>query len=112
MFCFCFSTIIAAYFYGEQNFKRMFGVNSTKAYIALIIAFELFGSLATVDLIWAFCDTFNGLMVFTNLFGVYGVSMVIKRLWTEYESGGEELDTTLNTLKGLKEARKHARASR
>ena len=67
IFFFCFSTIIAAYFYGEQNFKKLFGVKSVPAHIALILFFVLFGSLATVSLVWAIVDTFNGLMVFTNL---------------------------------------------
>lgn len=65
--------------------------------------FVMFGSYATVDLVWAFCDTFNGLMVFTNLIGLYGISGVILKLWREYEAGGKDLDTTLNSIK-LKKA--------
>ncbi len=109
IFAFCFSTIIAAYFYGEQNFKRIFGVKSRPFYIALILGFVLFGSMATVDLVWAFCDTFNGLMVFTNLIGLYGVSGVIMKLWSEYEKGGKELDTTLNSIKTKRAAEKAAK---
>ena len=99
IFFFCFSTIIAAYFYGEQNFKRMFGVKSVPAYILLILFFVLFGSLATVSLVWAIVDTFNGLMVFTNLIGLYAINGVIVKLWREYEEGGAELDTSLNDIK-------------
>jgi AGCS family alanine or glycine:cation symporter len=105
IFFFCFSTMIAAYFYGEQNFKRIFGVKSTPAYIALIVFFVIFGSLATVDLVWAICDTFNGLMVFTNLIGLYGVSKILIGLWREYETGGNALDTTLNTIKGRRSSK-------
>jgi len=94
VFCFCFSTIIAAYFYGEGNFKRLFGVKSTFVYIGLILFFVIFGSVAPVPLVWAICDTFNGLMVFTNLIGLFGVSGVIAKLWKEYEQGGKDLDTT------------------
>ncbi|HZJ98905.1 MAG TPA: sodium:alanine symporter family protein [Tissierellaceae bacterium] len=100
----CFSTIIAAYFYGEQNFKKLFGVKSVPVYIAFILFFVMFGSLATVSLVWAIADTFNGLMVFTNLIGLYAVSGVIVKLWKEYEEGGTELDTTLNTIKKKREA--------
>ncbi len=106
VFCFCLSTIIAAYFYGEQNFKKLFGVKTRGIYIALILFFIIFGSMATVDLVWAICDTFNGLMVFTNLIGLYGVAGVILKLWKEYESGGRELDTTLNSIKTLRESEK------
>jgi len=108
VFFFCFSTIIAAYFYGEQNFKRIFGVKSVPVYMALIVFFVLFGSLATVSLVWAICDTFNGLMVFTNLIGLYGISGVIIKLWRDYEAGGTEIDTTLNTSKGRRLAAKNA----
>ncbi len=99
IFFFCFSTIIAAYFYGEQNFKKLFGVKSVPAYIALILFFVLFGSLATVSLVWAIVDTFNGLMVFTNLIGLFAVNGVIVKLWKEYEEGGLDLDTSLNDIK-------------
>jgi AGCS family alanine or glycine:cation symporter len=108
---FCFSTIIAAYFYGLQNFKKLFGVKSVPAYIVLIIAFLIFGSLATVDLVWAFCDTFNGLMVFTNLIGLFGVSNIIAKLWREYREGGRELDTTLNSIRARRAAKRAARQS-
>ncbi|HHW19494.1 MAG TPA: sodium:alanine symporter family protein [Firmicutes bacterium] len=106
MFFFCFSTIIAAYFYGEQNFKKLFGVKSVPAYIALILFFVLFGSLATVRLVWAICDTFNGLMVFTNVIGLFAINGVIAKLWKEYQEGGTELDTTLNDIKKKKMAEK------
>ncbi len=109
IFFFCFSTIIAAYFYGEQNFKRIFGVKSVPAYMVLIVFFVIFGSLATVSLVWAICDTFNGLMVFTNLIGLYGVSGVLVKLWREYEAGGKDLDTTLNTIKGKRLAEKSSK---
>ncbi|WP_319633336.1 sodium:alanine symporter family protein [Sinanaerobacter chloroacetimidivorans] len=108
IFFFCFSTVIAAYFYGEQNFKRIFGVKSVPIYMAMIVFFVIFGSLATVSLVWAICDTFNGLMVFTNLIGLYGVSGVIVKQWHEYESGGKDLDTTLNSIKGKRLAAKSA----
>ena len=106
IFCFCFSTIIAAYFYGEGNFKRLFGVKSRFVYIGLILFFVIFGSLAPVPLVWAICDTFNGLMVFTNLIGLFGVSGIIAKLWKEYEQGGKDMDTTLNDIKVLRATRK------
>lgn len=106
IFFFCFSTIIAAYFYGEQNFKKLFGVRSVPAYIVLILFFVIFGSLATVKLVWAIADTFNGLMVFANLIGLYGINSVIVKLWKEYEEGGTDLDTTLNTIKKKRAAKK------
>jgi AGCS family alanine or glycine:cation symporter len=86
----------------------MFGVKSTPVYVAFIVFFVVFGSIATVKLVWAICDTFNGLMVFTNLIGLYGVSGVLVKLWKDYEAGGSELDTTLNTIKKKRAQKKAA----
>jgi AGCS family alanine or glycine:cation symporter len=105
---FCFSTIIAGYFYGEQNFKALFGVKSKWLYIVLDIAFLIFGAHATVCLVWSFCDTFNGLMVFVNQIGLIAFSAAIARKWKEYRTGGDTLDTTLNDIKRRKATRKAA----
>lgn len=106
---FCFSTIIAGYFYGEQNFKKLFGVGTgpKSVYIALIMFFTIFGSVAPVPLVWAICDVGNGLMVFVNVIGLWGCAPIIYKLWKEYEKGGTTLDTTLNDYR-MKKAEKKA----
>ena len=99
---FCFSTIISAFFYGEQNFKRLFGVKSRNVYVALMLFFSVFGSIAPVPLVWAICDVGNGCMVLMNLVGLYGSLPVVYKLWRDYERGGREMDTTLNDIRNLK----------
>lgn len=98
IFFFSFSTIIAAYFYGESNMISLFGQKSIPFYTAIIIIFVVIGSAFTVTLAWNICDVFNGFMVIVNLIGLLGVSGVIVKLWNEYEQN-KDLDTTLNDIK-------------
>ncbi|WP_313529040.1 alanine/glycine:cation symporter family protein [Anaerotignum sp.] len=97
IFFFSFSTIIAAYFYGEQNVIKLFGKKAVPAYTAIIALFVIIGSGFTVSLVWSICDVFNGFMVFVNILGLWGVSAVIFKLWKEYEHD-KNLDTTLNDI--------------
>lgn len=99
---FCFSTILSGYFYGEQNFKKLFGVKSRAIYIVLMVFFAIFGSVAPVRLVWAICDIGNGLMVFVNVIGLWGCMPIVYKLWKEYEKGGSELDTSLNDYRRKK----------
>lgn len=99
IFFFCFSTILAGYFYGEGNFRRLFGTRSRPVYIVLVIGFLIFGSVAPVKLVWSVCDTFNGLMVLLNLIGLFGVSGILYKVWKDYEYAGPGIDSTLNDIK-------------
>lgn len=101
IFFFSFSTIIAAYFYGEANMIALFGQKSVPVYTVIIAAFVIIGSMFTVSLAWNICDVFNGLMVIVNLIGLLGVSGVLIKLWKEYETN-KDLDTTLRDVKNGK----------
>lgn len=98
IFFFSFSTIIAAYFYGEANMINLFGQKSLPVYKVLIIVFVILGSLFTVQLAWSICDVFNGCMVIVNIIGLLGVSNVIVKLWKQYETD-DQLETTLKDIK-------------
>ncbi len=103
IFCFCFSTILAAYFYGLQNIRKL--VNSRKfdiPYIVVMVGMCIFGTVLPVPLVWAICDVLNGCMVFINVIGLWGCAPELRRLWKEYREGGTELDTTLNDIKRRK----------
>ena len=80
MLFFAFSTIIGWYYFGEVNFKAMFGQKSTKIYCVIVLVFVLMGSFLKVDLVWNLSDLFNGLMVIPNLIAVLALSKLIKRL--------------------------------
>ena len=106
---FCFSTILAGYFYGEVNFRKLFGARSTNVYIALMVLCAIFGAAAPVPLVWAICDVGNGLMVFVNIIGLWGSLPALLKLWKEYEKGGTTLDTTLNDYRRAKAERAMAK---
>ena len=67
MFFFAFSTIIGWYFFGQSNFKALFGEKLLPVYSIIVVAFILVGSTLKVDLVWALADLFNGLMAVPNL---------------------------------------------
>lgn len=101
IFFFSFSTIIAAYFYGQQNVLKLFGRKAMPFYMIFIAGFVVLGSSFTVSLVWSICDVFNGFMVFLNIIGLIGVSGTIIALWREYDNN-KNLDTTLNDIKSQK----------
>ncbi len=101
IFFFSFSTIIAAYFYGESNVLKLFGRKGMPFYTAMIAVFVIMGSGFTVSLVWSICDVFNGFMFILNVIGLWGVSNVIIKLWKEYEHD-PNIETTLKDIKNSK----------
>ena len=97
IFFFSFSTIIAAFYYGEANVRKLFGNKAMPIYTVLIAVFAVLGSGFTVSLVWSICDVFNGFMVFLNILGLWGVSNVIIGLWKDYNK--PETETTLKDIK-------------
>ncbi len=74
---FAFSTIVGWYFFGETNWKAMFGAKTTKIYAAIVVLFVIVGSTMKVELAWNMADTFNALMVIPNLIGVLALGGVV-----------------------------------
>lgn len=99
---FSFSTIVAAYTYGESNVLKLFGRKWLPVYNVLMAVFCIMGSGFTVSLVWSICDVFNGFMVFLNIIGLWSVSNVICKLWKEYNSGDPEVETTLHDIEQAK----------
>ena len=81
---FAFSTIIAWYFFGEQNIRYLFGQKMSKVYGVIVVIFIFIGSTLKVDLVWALADCFNGLMVIPNLLGILALSPLISKLTKDY----------------------------
>ena len=77
MFFFAFSTIIGWYFFGQSNFKALFGEKALPVYSVIVVAFILVGSTLKVDLVWAMADFFNGLMAVPNLLALLALSGVV-----------------------------------
>ena len=74
---FAFSTIIGWYFFGQSNFKALFGEKLLPVYSVIVVAFILVGSTLKVDLVWALADLFNGLMAIPNLLALLALSGVV-----------------------------------
>ena len=77
MFFFAFSTIIGWYFFGQSNFKALFGEKALPVYSLIVVVFILVGSTLQVDLVWAMADFFNGLMAVPNLLALLALSGVV-----------------------------------
>ena len=77
MFFFAFSTIIGWYFFGQSNFKTLFGEKILPVYSLIVVVFILVGSTLKVDLVWALADLFNGLMAVPNLLALLALSGVV-----------------------------------
>ncbi len=82
---FAFSTIIAWYFFAEQNVRYLFGEKAVKIYSIIAIIFIFIGSTLKVDLVWALADCFNALMVIPNIIGVLALSGTVVLATKEYE---------------------------
>ena len=82
---FAFSTIIAWYFFGEQNIKYLFGQKAAKVYALVVVVFIFIGSTLKVDLVWSLADCFNGLMVIPNLLGILALSPLVSSLVKDYK---------------------------
>ena len=77
MLFFAFSTILGWYFFGQVNFKALFGSKAVPVYSAIVVLFVLVGSTLKVDLVWKLADFFNGLMAIPNLIALLALSGVV-----------------------------------
>jgi len=74
---FSFSTILGWSYYGEKCTQYLFGTAAVKPYRAIYTAFVMLGAVASLDIVWALSDVFNGLMAFPNLVGILLLSGVV-----------------------------------
>lgn len=77
MLFFAFSTILGWYFFGQVNFKALFGSKAVPVYSIIVVAFVLVGSALKVDLVWVLADFFNGIMAIPNLIALLALSGVV-----------------------------------
>lgn len=89
---FALSTLLGWSYYGEKCVEFLFRFNLRARKYAILIYRILYcicvflGSVGGLKLIWAICDTMNGLMAIPNLIGVIGLSgVVIKETKSYFE---------------------------
>ncbi len=81
---FAYSTVIAWAYYGEKCFEYLFG---SKAVIYYRIAYTVLiipGSVFALEMVWAFADIFNGLMVIPNMIALFSLSGIVQRETKEF----------------------------
>lgn len=74
---FAYSTILGWSYYGEKCCTYLLGEKSVLTYRIIYIASVFIGCVVTLDLVWLFADTFNGLMAAPNCIALLLLSGVI-----------------------------------
>jgi AGCS family alanine or glycine:cation symporter len=73
-FLFGYSSLIAVTYYGEISFSYLLGLWIKKPYRWIFCIGIFVGAVLKVEVAWSIGDVINGMMVFTNLFGILGLS--------------------------------------
>jgi AGCS family alanine or glycine:cation symporter len=71
---FGYSSLIAVPYYGEIAFSYLLGVWIKKPFRWMFCGVIFIGAILEVEEAWSIGDVFNGMMAFTNLFGILGLS--------------------------------------
>ncbi len=74
---FAYSTILGWCYYGEKCAAYLMGDKAVMPYRIIYVATVLLGTIASLDLVWAAADTFNGLMAIPNLIALLLLSNVV-----------------------------------
>ena len=87
LFFFAFSSILGNYYYGEANIRFLTEKKSILyAYRILVGGMVLFGSLATLELVWSLADVTMGLMAICNLIAILFLGKYAFRLLADYRA--------------------------
>lgn len=81
---FAFTTVMCWSYYGAKVVEYLIGVTWAKIYRFVFIALMVVGAVMESSLAWDISDTFNGLMMIPNLFGVLALSPLIVKLTRNY----------------------------
>jgi AGCS family alanine or glycine:cation symporter len=71
---FGYSTLIAVPYYGEISFTYLLGMWAKKPFRWIFCGIIFVGATLEVEEAWSIGDVFNGMMAFTNLIGILGLS--------------------------------------
>jgi AGCS family alanine or glycine:cation symporter len=71
---FGFSSLIANPYYGELSYAYLFGFRIRMPFRWIYCGLIFLGSVLRVEVAWSIGDVFNGMMAFTNLIGILGLS--------------------------------------
>lgn len=85
IFFFAFSSLVGNYYYGETNIA--FLKNSPvflNIYRVIVLAMIMFGSLASVQIVWNMADLFMALMAVVNLIAILFLGRIAFRILQDY----------------------------
>ncbi|MFS3929617.1 alanine/glycine:cation symporter family protein [Priestia flexa] len=105
LFMFAFSSLVANYYYGETNIEFL---TSNKIWLNLyrfgVILMVLFGSVASLGVVWGLADLFMALMAITNLVAIILLGKVAIAVLNDYLSqrkAGKDPVFYKDSVKGL-----------
>lgn len=117
MFLFGFTTLLADVFYGETNIRYVFKKNATPFiwfYRAVAAIVLIFSSVVPLTTIWASVDFMLAIIVFINVFALFGLFKYVRYAYKNYMSQlkngveepkwNKELDVTKINLSDIDEA--------
>lgn len=82
---FAFSSIIGNYYYGESNIEFL---SKKKIYLniyrILVAGMVLFGSVASIQIVWNLADVFMGLMAIINLIAITLLGKIVFKVLEDY----------------------------
>ncbi|MFB0565662.1 MAG: alanine/glycine:cation symporter family protein [Candidatus Aminicenantaceae bacterium] len=73
-FLFGYSSLIAVPYYGEISFSYLLGIWIKRPFRWIFCLVIFIGAVLEVEVAWSIGDVFNGMMAFTNLIGIVGLS--------------------------------------
>ena len=109
VFFFAFSSIIANYYYGETNIQFIFGWGeggrTIFIYRLAVLGLVLFGSLASIEVVWALADLFMGSMAVVNLVAIALLGKIAFSALKDYRAqraAGKNPTFHVSNIRGLK----------
>ncbi|MFA4989086.1 MAG: alanine/glycine:cation symporter family protein, partial [Candidatus Omnitrophota bacterium] len=93
---FVFSTILGWSYYGERAAEYLFGRRAIIPYRWLWVVVVMFGSVATVPVVWSFSDIANAMMALPNLISLLFLSGVVHAETKDYLR--KDIDSLPNSL--------------
>lgn len=103
---FAFSSIVGNYYYGQSNIEFMSNNKTVlNVFRTLVVGMVLFGSVATVEIVWNLADLFMGLMAIINLIAISLLGkyafIALKDYTAQKKAGIKEPVFDASNIKGL-----------
>jgi alanine or glycine:cation symporter, AGCS family len=106
IFLFAFSSIIGNYYYGETNIEF---INTNKAWLFIyriaVVGMVVFGSVATLEIVWSMADLFMGIMAIVNLVAITMLGKIAYAALKDYSDqrkAGKNPVFHVSNIEGLK----------